>query len=249
MFGRKKSHQKKSAPERAPRFQRGVLRFSPHRALRNSPGAQQRASGSINTRLNAPGGAAILGVRYGDRKNKTSLPLRPPSVSCSPTRRRRHDPQACRNPAPRRKLTRAERTTTSEGASCTTWPSAVRVRRARSDCCNPTARDSVRPLPLRYRGEEALQDRRADRRGNELKSAARARRRGSTGAKKLRARSASASSIASASCARKFARLRRAVVARGKALAAASRKGARPRAWLPHREATRVTYVESGFQI
>ena len=45
------------------------LRSSPHWALANSSAARQRGSTRTGARLNTPGGAAVLGARYGGIEN------------------------------------------------------------------------------------------------------------------------------------------------------------------------------------
>ena len=66
----KKGNRKKARPGAREPF----LRSSPHRALANSPGAHNAPRAQTRARLNAPGGAAVLGARYGDPKNTETLP-------------------------------------------------------------------------------------------------------------------------------------------------------------------------------
>jgi hypothetical protein len=58
---------KESTPRSARRFTKrsGPLRSSPHRALANSPGAHYAPRAQTRARLTTPGGAAVLGARYG----------------------------------------------------------------------------------------------------------------------------------------------------------------------------------------
>ena len=66
----KKRNQKKARPGARAGFA-GSLRSSPHRALANSPGAHHAPRAQTRARLKAPGGAAVLGARYGDLKTPT----------------------------------------------------------------------------------------------------------------------------------------------------------------------------------
>ena len=66
----KKRNQKKARPG----AREVSLRSSPHRALDQLAGRTLRASGSTRSRLKAPGGAAVLGARYGVLNNTFPLP-------------------------------------------------------------------------------------------------------------------------------------------------------------------------------
>src|SRR3989344_8167406 len=57
--------QKKWTKEKAARSARKPLAFLAPPGARKLAGRAQRASGSISARLQAPGGAAVLGARYG----------------------------------------------------------------------------------------------------------------------------------------------------------------------------------------
>ena len=59
------SRKEKSPKESAPRSARQLLAFLAPPGARKLAGRAQRASGSISARLQAPGGAAVLGARYG----------------------------------------------------------------------------------------------------------------------------------------------------------------------------------------
>jgi len=60
---------KKSPKRRHPGARENPLRSSPHRALANSPGAYYAPRAQTRARLNTPGGAAVLGARYGAQKS------------------------------------------------------------------------------------------------------------------------------------------------------------------------------------
>jgi len=60
--------QKKATKEKAARSARKLLAFLAPPGARKLAGRTQRASGSISARLETPGGAAVLGARYGDLK-------------------------------------------------------------------------------------------------------------------------------------------------------------------------------------
>jgi len=64
----KKRNQKKARPGARETF----LCSSPHRALANSPGAYYAPRAQTRARLTAPGGAAVLGARYGDPETTIS---------------------------------------------------------------------------------------------------------------------------------------------------------------------------------
>jgi len=69
------SRKEKSPKESAPRSARKPLSFLAPPGARKLAGRTQRASGSISARLNTPGGAAVLGARYGDLKTNIAFSI------------------------------------------------------------------------------------------------------------------------------------------------------------------------------
>ena len=74
---------------------------SPHRALANSPGANYAPRARTRSRLTAPGGAVVLGTRYGDLKTPTE-----PWFFSNPVWRARASPAWGREPEGRREGSR-----------------------------------------------------------------------------------------------------------------------------------------------
>jgi len=62
--------QKKGTKEKAARSARKLPAFLAPPGTRKLAGRIKRASGSLSARLQAPSGAAVLGARYGDLKQK-----------------------------------------------------------------------------------------------------------------------------------------------------------------------------------